>query len=737
MWGDSSAARDASSRFRTNRTCECLESRRLLWSPGFDSHDQDGHEMECGAEFDERFVLDPREWPQPGGDGTPVFITYGYSNALNGGLAGVTPAQVRDSIEEALQLWTAVAPLRIEFDPNGGNFGFDDGPYNTVPPRAQILIGHHLMDGPMNNLAHAGLPPPFNDELAGDLHFDSAEAWDVFPAPVDMIYVATHEIGHSLGMLHEPLPPGGNLAIMNPGFFPRFAGPGSGFLFPDDINGIRAKYGAGLGYVLDDDGTLHVSGTEASDNLFVSVNDFSVTVTSDLGNFSRSSFGVTSLVINARGGGDQIDIQDNQFPPIPIVVNCGAGDDAVNVGDGRLDVIQGLISVNGQSGADRVTLDDSDAIANAVYDVTIQNVQRPGFGGLFYGNVEALNLEAAWAVNNVVNVHSTAAATGLNVFTGVGSDLFFIGDGNLDLLPGPVQIVADLGNDLAIVNDEAANFGDGYFINEQSVQRPRFGALSYSNVEGLVLNEQVGGNVIGVNGTFALTPVTINANNGTDTVNVPSTTAPVNVSPSNGDDIVNVGAGGGFARVLFPGTQRLGQLNIGNIARATVLPGGDKVLTVLALAIQGAGTLDLADNDLILEYAAGSPLGAVQGWINAARHGGAWDGPGITSSTADANPSANTTLGAIESADYLNLYGAGTPFSGQPIDATAVLVKYTYYGDTDFNGLVDGDDYARTDAGFNLAMSGWFNGDGDGNGFIDGDDYALIDLAFNSQSSVL
>ena len=28
-------------------------------------------------------------------------------------------------------------------------------------------------------------------------------------------------------------------------------------------------------------------------------------------------------------------------------------------------------------------------------------------------------------------------------------------------------------------------------------------------------------------------------------------------------------------------------------------------------------------------------------------------------------------------------------------------MKYTYYGDTDFNGVVDFDDYSRTDAGFN------------------------------------
>ena len=62
-----------------------------------------------------------------------------------------------------------------------------------------------------------------------------------------------------------------------------------------------------------------------------------------------------------------------------------------------------------------------------------------------------------------------------------------------------------------------------------------------------------------------------------------------------------------------------------------------------------------------------------------------------------------------------------------------MLVKYTYYGDTDFNGVVDFDDYSRTDAGFNQHKTGWLNGDFDGNGVVDFDDYSLIDLAFNTQ----
>jgi hypothetical protein len=167
----------------------------------------------------------------------------------------------------------------------------------------------------------------------------------------------------------------------------------------------------------------------------------------------------------------------------------------------------------------------------------------------------------------------------------------------------------------------------------------------------------------------------------------------------------------------------------------SVATGGNKLMMLSSLAV--AGKLDLNDNDFILDYTGPSQLAAVQALINSARNGGDWLGNGITSSGARTNPSQNTTLGAMEATDYDSVYGSGALFNAVDPDSTAVLVKYTYYGDTDFNGSVDGDDYSRTDSGFNLGFSGWLNGDFDGNGLIDGDDYALIDLAFNSQGGVL
>src|SRR5204863_5362528 len=96
-----------------------------------------------------------------------------------------------------------------------------------------------------------------------------------------------------------------------------------------------------------------------------------------------------------------------------------------------------------------------------------------------------------------------------------------------------------------------------------------------------------------------------------------------------------------------------------------------------------------------------------------------------------------TTLGLMEASEFQSINGAAATFDGEPIDTTAVLVKYTYYGDADFNGKVNFDDYVRTDNGFNNHLSGWMNGDFDLNGQVNFDDYVLIDLAFNTQTGTL
>jgi hypothetical protein len=62
---------------------------------------------------------------------------------------------------------------------------------------------------------------------------------------------------------------------------------------------------------------------------------------------------------------------------------------------------------------------------------------------------------------------------------------------------------------------------------------------------------------------------------------------------------------------------------------------------------------------------------------------------------------------------------------------TDVLVKYTYFGDANLDGVVDGSDYTLIDNGYHNKLTGWGNGDFNYDGVVDGSDYTLIDNAYN------
>jgi hypothetical protein len=184
---------------------------------------------------------------------------------------------------------------------------------------------------------------------------------------------------------------------------------------------------------------------------------------------------------------------------------------------------------------------------------------------------------------------------------------------------------------------------------------------------------------------------------------------------------------------------RASALSVNNGTVAILTNGSNSgASSVATLAIAGGttptATLDLNDNDV--QVTAGDKA-TITSQIRAARNGGTWNGKGITSSSARTQTNHATTLGVLSGAEYHSVAGASATFDGFTVNSSDVLVKYTWYGDTDFNGKVNFDDYVRTDNGFNNHLSGWLNGDFDGNGAVNFDDYVLIDLAFNTQSGTL
>jgi hypothetical protein len=221
-----------------------------------------------------QYVLEGSQWPQSGGKGTPITLTYSFQNMFDGGIKmpngqPLPTSIIRGSIEEALGLWASAAPVNFVQVP-------DDGlPYGSSTHYGQIRFSHIYINGTDpavgDPIAKAQTYFPPGDGLPGDVQFDDSDAWQVvgtFHQP-DILGAAIHEIGHSLGLAHSTgIIPGefwsypvydatGNVVDHEEPvgdanmywIFHRYSGLGTGQLFPDDVAGIQAIYGAGVGSV--------------------------------------------------------------------------------------------------------------------------------------------------------------------------------------------------------------------------------------------------------------------------------------------------------------------------------------------------------------------------------------------------------------------------------------------------------------------------------------------------------
>lgn len=134
--------------------------------------------------------------------------------------------QVRQTVAEALQVWSEVTPLTFT--------EVHEGHADITIDFTRYWHGDNLpFDGPGGILAHAFFPKTHRE---GDVHFDYDETWTIGNNQgTDLLQVAAHEFGHVLGLQHTTAAK----ALMSP--FYTFRYPLS--LSPDDRRGIQHLYG--------------------------------------------------------------------------------------------------------------------------------------------------------------------------------------------------------------------------------------------------------------------------------------------------------------------------------------------------------------------------------------------------------------------------------------------------------------------------------------------------------------
>ena len=211
---------------------------------------------------------------------------------------------------------------------------------------------------------------------------------------------------------------------------------------------------------------------------------------------------------------------------------------------------------------------------------------------------------------------------------------------------------------------------------------------------------------------------------GTQAVSLPSRADSITLNVSGGTLALPPDASAAVNHVFLVATVAV--TGTGSAAQLSPVAAGAarSLLFVPSVSLVNGGQLDVGNNDADL-----TAQGLAAAWALAATgfDGGRWDGPGLASSVAAADPDHLSAVGVAVNASLFNT------FDGQYASKTDVLVRYTLYGDANLSGTVTAADYTRIDAGWVNGLTGWVNGDFNYDGTVDGSDYALMDNAFNHQ----
>ena len=472
------------------------------------------------------------------------------------------------------------------------------------------------------------------------------------------------------------------------------------------------------------DGAIIVHGGANTDS--ISVNDqaellglgFTVTATT----VSRSGFGgltydtAESLSVNAgnaAGSANKLHNIESTAAGTTVALNAGSGNDSIRISNTAMLVsnIAATVNVNGQGGTDALVIQDANNANDDVHSLSATTYQSDNSALISYGGVEGLTLNAG-AGDSDINLAGSLATTPMAINAGNGSDSI-----NLGALGGFASAVVangQGGEDVVFVNDQVPGT-DAYTLTSSILVRSGFPGLTYGTSEQFGLLAQDGGNTITVNSTFG--PTRIDANDGTDTINVndAGSQAEVTLDASPGDDTLNVNTDNvGSAAVITNASHTFGAVNVGAGGFLFSTANGAHVIRTASLNVNAAGRFDLADNTMLIDYAGVSPLATIRARLTSGYNGGAWNGPGINSTRAAAT--AGRALGYAEASELFSTFPV--TFAGQTIDNTTVIVRYTRYGDANLDRTVNLQDFNRLVAGFGtgtLWSEGNFNYDASAN----------------------
>ena len=438
-----------------------------------------------------------------------------------------------------------------------------------------------------------------------------------------------------------------------------------------------------------------------------------------------------------------------------LVLNSGNDNVYVDPHDpsGNLDV-NGAIGIIGGAGSDTMYLDDSQfnkpmtyAFANP-YGPGTQNVTGIGTGGVGTAQIEYWNVSGGQGDDNF-EINQWTSGVGLTIMGEGGND-------TVDFTPTTQNVAAYVTSMSGFYFDGGTGFNVLNFFNNQSTSGWNYNQTNgylYAATASPAYSRQMleynvtisnayggsGNDVFLAQSTAAGEIIGFFGNGGTNTYTLDSPTNTPNsisnvviYSGSSGADTITATDASSFS---IPVTETVASITLSNGSTGSLNQSGatsQNVFTVPAVSISADSRFDLNNGAMIVHN---GNLSALAGLVKSGLgNNPAWGGPGIDSSTAQYSSQHDTALGAIS-----NTASGTTPrmtsFDQIPVSYSDVLIKYTYFGDANFDGKVDGSDYSLIDSSLLTHATGWHNGDFNYDGVINGSDYTLIDNAFNRQST--
>jgi hypothetical protein len=441
-------------------------------------------------------------------------------------------------------------------------------------------------------------------------------------------------------------------------------------------------------------GTAFGGLTYGSENiLVVTANEFANTINIE------SLPGNVSLTVNGRGGDDTI-IVGGQAASIGGAVN---GNVSINAGD--------LFDT------DDLIFDDTNGTGQDIYLLNGGNYQQTDtqimtFTGANEVELRANNQISAMALANTFSYDVTVQGNG-------GDDFIDFGFGVLAGM-SDATVFGGAGSDTLRLNDTSALAATTFLANQTGglpfVDLFNGSQLvTYDSIANLTLDAGPFADSITSIAVPSVTSLHINGNGGDDFIDVQGHPTQnnallprVTVDGGAGNENVQVNTDGqGSAYVDFTLNQILDRLALGTSAHVR-LTSGNRVIEVLSSVVMpsSGAELDLTDGNFVRRNSTNYAFYDAR--VISGYNAGAWDGLGISSSTAEGTKTGDG-LGLAVAGD---LFGGGAGnIGGIALAAGDLIVRYTLYGDANLDRSVNVTDLGLLATNWQLSSRRWNHGD--------------------------